>query len=244
MHVTCSVLTDTTDDNGLQPSRVAQEKKDPDGLCRSPERIVSLSDGVFAFAITLLALSLVVPVLTRGAVESELVRDLFDMAPVFLSYFISFFVIASWWRAHHRIFSHIQRCNGMTISLNFYFLLCITIIPFLTSLITQYGQYHLATILYASIQAVTGTILLILWVYVSKNHRLIDVHLSTQMIRFIVNRQLLVIGIFLVSIPIAMINTTVAQISWIAIAPLIGILRRAYRDIEIFVEDEMLESKK
>lgn len=237
-------MTDTTNDDGQHIPNAAYEKKDPEGLCRSPERIIALSDGVFAFAITLLALSLVVPVLTRGAVESELVGDLLGLAPVFLSYFISFFVIASWWRAHHRIFSHIQQCNGMTISLNFYFLLCITIIPFLTSLIIQYGQYHLATMLYASIQAITGTILLILWLYVSKNHRLIDVRLSKQMIRFIVNRQLLVIAIFLVSIPIAMINTTVAQVSWIAIAPLIGLMRRAYRDIEIFVEDEMLESKK
>ncbi|HTY15925.1 MAG TPA: TMEM175 family protein [Methanoregulaceae archaeon] len=237
-------MTDTTDDDGPQISKAAQAQIDPEGLCRSPERIVSLSDGVFAFAITLLALSLVVPVLTRGAVESELVQDLFDMAPVFLSYFISFFVIASWWRGHHRIFSHIQRCNGITISLNFYFLLCITIIPFLTSLITQYGHYHLATILYASIQAITGTILMILWVYVSKNHRMIDPHLSNQMIRFIFNRQLLVIAIFLLSIPIAMINTTVAQVSWIAIAPLVGLMRRAYRDIEVFVEDEMFESKR
>jgi uncharacterized membrane protein len=237
-------LTDTTDDDGPYHSKAAHETKDPEGLCRSPERIVALSDGVFAFAITLLALSLVVPVLTRGAVESELVSDLFDMAPVFLSYFISFFVIASWWKGHHRIFSHIQRCNGMTINLNFYFLLCITIIPFLTSLITQYGHYHLATILYASIQAVTGTILMILWAYVSKDHRMIDIHLSDQMIRFIFNRQLLIIAIFLLSIPIAMINTTVAQISWIAIAPVVGIMRRAYRDIEIFVEDERLEPKK
>jgi len=217
--------------------------KDPDSLCRNPERIVSLSDGVFAFAITLLALSLVIPVLNRGALESELTSDLIAMSPVFLSYFISFFVIASWWRSHHRIFSYIQRCDGITISLNFYFLLCITIIPFLTSLITLYGHYHTATILYASIQAITGTILLVLWLYASKNHRMIDVHLSKRMIRFNFNRLILVIAIFLVSIPIALINTTVAQISWIAIAPVIGLLKRAYRDIEVFVEDEMQEEK-
>jgi len=213
-------------------------------MCRNPDRIVSLSDGVFAFAITLLALSLAVPVLTKGALESELTSDLIAMSSVFLSYFVSFLVIASWWRAHHRIFSYIQRCDGMTISLNFYFLLCITIIPFLTSLITLYGNYHTATILYASIQAVTGTILLILWFYVSKDHRMIDVHLNKQMIRYNFNRQILIIAIFLLSIPIAMINTTVAQISWIAIAPVVGLLRRAYRNIEIFVEDETRELEK
>jgi uncharacterized membrane protein len=237
-------LTVHDDDDGSHAAGTTHSLKDPDGLCRNPDRIVSLSDGVFAFAITLLALSLVVPVLSRGSLESELTSDLIAMSSVFLSYFISFFVIASWWRAHHRIFSYVQRCDGMTISLNFYFLLCITIIPFLTSLITQYGHFHLATILYASIQAVTGTVLLILWYYVSKNHRMIDVHLSKQMIRFNFNRQVLIIAIFLLSIPVAMINTTVAQISWIAIAPALGLFRRAYRDIEIFVEDEVRELEK
>ena len=127
----------------------------------------------------------------------------------------------------------------MIISLNFYFLLCITIIPFLTSLITQYGHYQMATILYASIQAVTGTILLILWIYASKHHRMIDANLSQRMIRFNFNRLVLVIAIFLISIPVALISTTVAQISWIAIAPVVGLLRRAYRDVEVFVEEEI-----
>ena len=237
-------MTAQTDDARSDAEGGTYHIKDPEGFCRDPERIVALSDGVFAFAITLLALSLVVPVLTRGAQESELITDLLAMGPVFLSYFISFFVIASWWRNHHRIFSYVQRCNGMTISLNFYFLLCITIIPFLTSLITQYGHYTLATILYASVQAVTGAILLILWYYVSKNHRMIDVHLSSRMIRFNFNRLVLVTVIFLASIPIALISTTIAQISWIAIAPLIGLLRRAYRDVEVFVEDELHEMER
>ncbi|HVP93681.1 MAG TPA: TMEM175 family protein [Methanoregulaceae archaeon] len=237
-------MTSQTDDNDSYAGRTAYPLTDPYSLCRNPERIVSLSDGVFAFAITLLALSLVVPELTKGALESEFVNDLIAMGPVFLSYFISFFVIASWWRSHHRIFSYIERCDGMMISLNFYFLLCITIIPFLTSLITLYGHYPMATILYASVQAVTGTILLILWFYVSRNHRMIDVHLSRKMIRFSFNRLVLVIAIFLASIPIALISTTVAQVSWIAIAPMAGLLRRAYRDVEVFVEDGMHEPGK
>jgi uncharacterized membrane protein len=232
-------LTSAAPDDGSPAEKPGNYLKDPDTPCRNPERIISLSDGVFAFAITLLALSLIIPVLSRGALESELVRDLILMGPAFLSYFISFLVIASWWRSHHRIFSYIQRCNGTIISLNFYFLLCITIIPFLTNLITAYGSFKLATILYAAMQAIAGTIILIIWVYATKNHRLIDAHLSPRIIRFNSNRTVLVIGIFLVSIPIAMVNTTVAQISWIAIAPIAGLLRWAYRNVEVFVGEEI-----
>jgi uncharacterized membrane protein len=206
--------------------------------CKNLDRVLALSDGVFAFAVTLLALSLIAPVLSPGALQTELATDLADMLPTFLSYFISFFVIASWWRGHHRVFTYIKRCNSTLISLNFYFLLCITIIPFLTNLIIQYGNFELATILFAAMQVVTGAILIIIWMYASNNHRLIDPRLDARMIKFNYHRELLVIAIFLISIPIAFISTSIAQISWIALAPLASILRRAYRDVEEFVEEE------
>jgi len=209
-----------------------------DPVCKNLDRILALSDGVFAFAVTLLALSLIVPVLSRDALQTELIADLQHMWPVFISYFVSFFVIASWWRGHHRVFTYIKRCNSTLISLNFYFLLCITIIPFLTNLIMEYGNFELATILFAAMQVVTGTMLIIIWMYASRNHRLIDPHLDARMIKYNYQRELIVIAIFLISIPIAFISTSLAQISWIALAPLVSILQRVYRDVEEFVEEE------
>lgn len=210
-----------------------------DPVCKNLDRVLAISDGVFAFAVTLLALSLIAPALSTGAHQNELVTDLMDMGPTFLSYFVSFFVIASWWRGHNRVFAHIKRCNSTLISLNFYFLLCITLIPFLTNLIIQYGNFELATILFAAMQVVTGAMLIIIWVYATRNHRLIDPQLGARVIRFNYHRELVVIAIFLVSIPIAFFSTTLAQISWVAIAPLISLLQRAYRDVEEFVEEEL-----
>ena len=136
------------------------------------------------------------------------------------------------------MFTYIKRCNSTLISLNFYFLLCITIIPFLTNLIIQYGNFELATILFAAMQVVTGAMLIVIWTYASRNHRLVDPQLGTRAIKFNYHRELIVIAIFLLSIPIAFFSTTLAQISWIALAPLVSILQRVYRDVEEFVEDE------
>jgi uncharacterized membrane protein len=222
----------------LPPRPVPHPPKGHDPVCKNLDRVIALSDGVFAFAITLLALSLVVPVLSQGAIEKELLTDLQGMVSAFISYFVSFFVIASWWRGHHRIFTYIKRCNSTLISLNFYFLICITIIPFLTGIIIAYGGFSLATILFAVMQAITGTMLIVIWIYASRNHRLIDAHLDARLIRFNYNRELLVIVIFLASIPVAFLSTSLAQISWITIAPLAGILHRAYRDVEEYVEEE------
>ncbi len=210
-----------------------------DPVCKNLDRVLAISDGVFAFAVTLLALSLIAPALSNGAHQNELTTDLMDMGPTFISYFVSFFVIASWWRGHNRVFAHIKRCNSTLISLNFYFLLCITIIPFLTNLIIQYGNFELATILFAAMQVVTGAMLIIIWVYATRNHRLIDPQLGARVIRFNYHRELVVIAIFLISIPIAFFSTTLAQISWIALAPLVSLLQRAYRDVEEFVEEEL-----
>jgi uncharacterized membrane protein len=215
-----------------------------DPVCKNLDRIIALSDGVFAFAVTLLALSLIVPTLSSGAHQNELTSDLAGMLPTFLSYFVSFFVIASWWRGHHRVFSYIKRCNSTLISLNFYFLLCITIIPFLTNLIIQYGNFELATVLFAAMQVLTGVMLIFIWMYASRNHRLTDPHLSARVIRFNYHRELIVIAVFLISIPIAFVSTSLAQISWIALAPLASILQRVYRDVEEFVEVEEEEREK
>jgi uncharacterized membrane protein len=215
-----------------------------DPVCKNLDRVIALSDGVFAFAVTLLALSLIVPTLSSGAHQTELVTDLKGMLPTFLSYFVSFFVIASWWRGHHRIFTYIKRCNSTLISLNFYFLLCITIIPFLTNLIIQYGNFQLATVLFAAMQVVTGGMLILIWMYASRDHRLTDPHLNARVVTFNYHRELIVIAVFLISIPVAFVSTSLAQISWIALAPLAGILQRLYRDVEEIVEEEKVTPEK
>jgi len=202
------------------------------------ERLITLSDCVFAFAITLLALSLVVPVLSKDALQIELMQHLMGMWPAFLSYFVSFFVIAGWWGGHHQIFSCIRRCNSTIKGLNFYFLLCITIIPFLTNLIVTYWHFALATVLYAAMQAITGTVLLVMWIYAARDHRLIDPDLNPRKIRLIFHRSFWAICIFLFSIPIALFSTPIAQISWIAIPPIGLIVQRAYEDAEEFLLEQ------
>jgi uncharacterized membrane protein len=221
------------DGRGIKPNH---RKRDPG--CTHFERILSLSDGVFAFAITLLALSLSVPILTGSGGGVELTNKLEDLIPVMTGYVISFLVIAAWWKTHHRIFTYIKGCDRMLISLNFYFLFGITLIPFLTNLIIMYGEIPVATILYAAIQAATGGLLLILWLYVSRKHRLVSPRLSPGMIEYNTKNLIFVIMIFVVSIPIAFLSTTIAQISWVVIAPARVLLQRAYGDIEEFIEEE------
>jgi hypothetical protein len=68
---------------------------------RSPEavkdrdRIVNLSDGVFAIAITLLVLDIRVPDILEGMVATELPAALLSLWPKYFGYVLSFVVIST-----------------------------------------------------------------------------------------------------------------------------------------------------
>ena len=98
------------------------------------DRILALSDGIFAFSLTLLALSLVVPKLTAGQSNAELSEKLAEEIPSFFVYFWSFFVVSFYWFAHHRVFRYIKRYDSLMMWLNIIFLMFITLVPFILTL--------------------------------------------------------------------------------------------------------------
>ena len=72
------------------------------------EHVISFSDAVFAFAITLMALSIDIPDLPTHLTQSELLDKLYDLYPQFESYVISFAIIAIFWVSYHQVFNHIK----------------------------------------------------------------------------------------------------------------------------------------
>ncbi len=79
------------------------------------ERLLTLSDGVVAIALTLLVLQLKVPPLAHVAdpsSASELATQLGNGADQLISYVISFYVIAQFWLVHYRVFRQVARPAG------------------------------------------------------------------------------------------------------------------------------------
>ena len=72
------------------------------------DRLLALSDGVFAFAMTLLVVQLAVPQLAPGEV-GQLGSRLLEEGLSYVSYLISFVVISLYWYSHHRLFRYIRR---------------------------------------------------------------------------------------------------------------------------------------
>lgn len=99
------------------------------------ERLVFFSDAVIAIAITLLALELKVEVTRDGHLHF---RDLLSQWHVGVAFGLSFFNIANFWLTHHRFFAYIRRVDERLVWCNIWWLLFIVLLPFTTSLVSNY----------------------------------------------------------------------------------------------------------
>ena len=98
-------------------------------------RLEAFSDGVFAVAITLLALNLTVAGPGHG---SSLAHQLHDKWPAFLAYLISFFTIGIIWVNHHALVRTIKTVDRTLLFLNLVLLLFVVLIPFATATVADY----------------------------------------------------------------------------------------------------------
>jgi uncharacterized membrane protein len=193
------------------------------------DRLLALSDGVFAFAVTLLVLDLAVPVLSPGASSADLWQALSKEYVNFLSYLTSFVIAGVWWNAHNRNFSRIRNCDSTLRWLNLLFLLWIALLPFFTKILDQYNTLQIAVVLYATDQAAAGVFMGLSWWYASKNHRLVDKDLKESEIRSRLVINAVAPLFFIVSMGISFINPVIATYSWLAMFPVLVVVHRLER---------------
>ncbi len=152
---------------------------------RALDRLLGLSDGVFAFAITLLVLDLLIPSDQTSHTNAALAGQLALEARQFEEYLLSYFFVGFWWVNHHRIFRHVRRYRERLLWLNLLFLLPVTLTPYFTKLTQSFYDVQLAGVLSSLDQLAAATMCAVLWRYISRNHRLVDKNLSDSYIRVI-----------------------------------------------------------
>ncbi|MGC2288564.1 MAG: TMEM175 family protein [Thermoplasmata archaeon] len=185
-------------------------------------RILALTDGVFAFSLTLLVLSLVVPAFTTfsgepaAQISGRLGFLLRQELGSFFGYVFVFVMIAVWWSAHHRIFRWIVRYDDVLVGLNLALLMEIAVMPFVLKVYITYASTPVAVILFALIQLASGLTLSFIWLYASRGYRLIRRTIPVYDVRWMQYRTYLTPAVFAISIGVVFINVDAAQIVWIA----------------------------
>ena len=105
---------------------------------RDTGRTEAFSDGVFAVAITLLAIDLKPPHLQENDGNIALVNALFAQWPAYIAFIISFLTVLILWINHHTIVDHIARADRQFLLLNGLLLLLVSAVPFPTAMVANY----------------------------------------------------------------------------------------------------------
>jgi len=194
------------------------------------DRIVNLSDGVFAIAITLLVLDIRVPNLPENDVASQLPGALLSLWPKYLGYILSFVGISAFWTIHHSIFRHIRSYDRTLLYLNFLFLMVVAFLPFPTALLGEYGDHQLPVVIYAATLALGRLLLTAIHWHSMRNDRLLDEPQDPAVMRFYLIRGLTIAAIFLLSIVISFFSASLAIVMWCALllADAIVLYRRSH----------------
>ena len=105
------------------------------------ERLTALTDGVIAVIITIMVLEMKPP---HGSEWS----DLRGVAPVFLSYVLSFVYVAIYWNNHHHFFQLVPKVSGAVMWVNLNLLFWLSLVPFTTAWAGEHPLQPVPTALY------------------------------------------------------------------------------------------------
>jgi uncharacterized membrane protein len=188
-------------------------------------RIVAFSDGVIAIAITLLTLNLDVPKVPSGD-SAALADGLGDLVPHLFAYALSFAVVGRLWLVHHRFFATLQGFDGRLMIANLTYLALIVLVPFASDLLGTYGENEVAVMTYAAILGLAALVNVAMISYAMRED-LVSAADRRSTAPFATARALITPGVFLVSIPVALVSPVAAQLIWLLAFVSVRFQRRA-----------------
>lgn len=197
-------------DAGVVRARAGdQESAAPPGV----DRLLSLSDGVVAISLTLIAFQLHIPQIPDPTSYQQLVSALSREISAFTSYLVAFFVIAQFWLAHHRVFRGVRGHHEGMAWLNFFFLFAISLMSFTSDLLGHYSNNPIAVDIFAFNLLLASLSTQVVVVYGRRTGVMAPMDPVT--VRTGQARVALVVGVTLVSIVVAWVSTNVATLLWI-----------------------------
>jgi uncharacterized membrane protein len=180
-------------------------------------RILALSDGVFAIALTLLTLQIALPA-TAG--DANLPEALLGLWPRYLAYLLSFVVIARFWVIHRLAFRLIARDDPALVWLNLLLLMFVAFLPFPTAVVGGHAGSPAAAILYAASVGLASAASAAYWWYASGRRKLLRPDVGRAQVRAMRARGLASSVFFALTLPIAAFAPYAAEIMWFFAFPL------------------------
>jgi TMEM175 potassium channel family protein len=181
-------------------------------------RTEAFSDGVFAFAITLLVLDLHVP----ASEFNHLWRGIAHQWPSYLGYATSFLTVGGIWLVHYGIFRRVQYADRRVMQVNLVLLMAVAFLPFPTSLVAEAIRHadaeRAAVIFYGASLLVISLLYSALWSAVASDRTLLKPDVSKKEVDAIARATTPNLGFYLAVILLAFIAPKVAAFGYLVIA--------------------------
>lgn len=171
-------------------------------------RLEAFSDGVIAIIITIMVLELKVP-------HDASFAALRPVAPVFLSYVLSFIYIGIYWSNHHHLLQVVESVNGRVLWANLHLLFWLSLVPFVTGWAGENHFAALPTALYG------GVLLLASIAYFILARVLLSIHAPDSVLAIALGADFkgkISMVIYLLAIPLAFVEPWMAWALYISVA--------------------------
>lgn len=127
-------------------------------------RLEAFSDGVIAIIIAIMVLELKVP-------HDPIPAELFKLLPIFLSYLLSFVLVAIYWVNHHHLIHLVERVDSHILWFNLNLLFWMSLTPFATAYMGENRAAPLSLALYGMVQTACSISFLLLRRAIAQHHQ-------------------------------------------------------------------------
>lgn len=136
----------------------------------SHDRLSAITDGVYAVALTLLALEIVVPSVNSIHSSAQLNNYVVNnLLPQLSLYLISFIILSNFWASTNAIPMY-KKVDNTILTINLAILALVVLIPFSTSFVLSFYHYSQSVIIFSLIVLLVGLLYLILYIYLFKEN--------------------------------------------------------------------------
>lgn len=174
----------------------------------STQRVEAFSDGVIAIIITIMVLELKTP-------ESPTFGALLPLAPIFLSYALSFLVVAIMWVNHHHLLHIAKHPSAKLLWTNNFLLFFMSLIPFVTAYLGDHPLSPFAVASYGFVLTLSAMAFTILRYEINRHHR--DNHGLTRHNRKMFTKSAASTLLYASSIPLAYLSVWCAYFIFVLI---------------------------
>lgn len=136
----------------------------------SHDRLSAITDGVYAVALTLLALEIIVP--SANSIHSSAQLNNYmvnNLLPQLSLYLISFIILSNFWASTNAIPMY-KKVDNTILTINLAILALVVLIPFSTSFVLSFYLYSQSVIIFSLIILLVGLLYLILYIYLFKEN--------------------------------------------------------------------------